>query len=74
MDKILDYLKKHGEGLDTEISVATRIPLHNVHQQLTELMAKRDVMTCHAPRYVDCVKSEVLYCRLVGSRPEKVAR
>jgi hypothetical protein len=74
MDKILDYLKKHGEGLDTEISVATRIPLSNVHQHLIDLTAKKEVLTCHATRYVDCVKSEVLYCRLVGSRQEEVAR
>ena len=66
MELILDYLNKNGECLDTEISVATRIPLIDVHQHLTELMAKREVMTCHATRYVDCIKSEVLICRLVS--------
>lgn len=69
MEKILEYLNKHGEGLDTEISVATRIPLNNVHQHLTELMAKKEVMTFHATRYVDCIKSEVLICRLARKGP-----
>jgi len=69
MNKILDYLKKHGECLDIEISTATRIPLTNVHQYLNNLTAKREVLTCHATRYVDCVKSEVMICRLVGQGP-----
>jgi len=69
MDKILDYLNKHGESLDTEIAVATRIPLNNVHQHLTELMAKKEVVTCHATRYVECIKSEVMICRLVRKGP-----
>ena len=69
MEKILEYLNKHGEGLDTEISVATRIPLNNVHLHLNELMAKKEVMTFHATRYVDCIKSEVMICRLVRKGP-----
>jgi len=69
MEKILDYLNKHGECLDTEISTATRIPLTNVHQNLTELKAKGEVITCYATRYVDCIKSEVMICRLVGQGP-----
>jgi len=66
MNKILDYLSKHGECLDTEISTGTRIPLVNVHQYLAELKSKGNVVTCHATRYVDCMKSEVLICRLIG--------
>jgi len=69
MEKILEYLNKHGESLDTEISVATRIPLNNVHQHLTDLAAKKEVMTYHAIRYVDCIKSDVLLCRLVRKGP-----
>ena len=64
MEKILEYLNKHGESLDTEISVATRMPLNNVHLHLNELIAKKEVMTFHATRYVDCIKSEVMICRL----------
>ncbi len=66
MNKILNYLSKHGECLDTEIANGTRIPISKLHQQLTELKAKGNVITCHATRYVDCTKSEVTICRLVG--------
>jgi transcription initiation factor IIE alpha subunit len=69
MEKILEYLNKHGEGLDTEISAATRIPLNNLHLHLNELMAKKEVMTFHATRYVDCIKSEVMICRLARKGP-----
>jgi len=69
MNKILEYLNKHGECIDTEISTGTRIPLIKVHQNLTELKAKGEVITCHATRYVDCIKTEVMICRLVGQGP-----
>ncbi len=69
MEKILEYLSKHGEGLDTEISAATRIPLNSLHLHLNELMAKKEVMTFHATRYVDCIKSEVMICRLARKGP-----
>ena len=69
MKKILDYLKKHGESVDTEIALATGLPLINVHQHLTELKAKSEIMYCHATRFEDGVKSEVMICRLVGNGP-----
>jgi transcription initiation factor IIE alpha subunit len=65
MKKILNYLSKHAECLDTEISVATGISLDNVHQCLNNLTAKREVLTCHATRYVDCIKTEVLICKVL---------
>ncbi len=65
MDKILDYLNKHGDCLDTEISVGTRIPITKVQQHLIELMEQGEVITCHATRYVESVKSEVTICRLL---------
>jgi len=68
---ILDYLKIHGESLDTEIAKAISSPLINVHQNLTELSAKGQVMTCHATRYSDGNKHEVMICRLVGQGPFK---
>jgi hypothetical protein len=67
MKKILDYLTKHTECLDTEISTATRTPLIKVHQYLTELKAKNVIVIYPATRYVECNKSEVIICRLVGN-------
>ena len=68
MQKIKNYLRKHTECLDTEISSATGIPLNFVHQYLNDLTAKREVLTCHATRYVDCIKTEVLICKVVEAR------
>ena len=42
MKEILQYLKAHGERLDTDIAVATGIPLANVLLYLSELAAKRE--------------------------------
>lgn len=71
MKDILDYLKKSGESLDIDIALATGLPLLKVHQQLTELTSKGEVMTCHATRYEEGEKIEVLICRLVGHGPAK---
>jgi hypothetical protein len=69
MKIILEYLKKYGEGCDTEISAATGIPLINVHQRLTELTTNGEIMTCKATRFEDGKKFEVIICRLVGHGP-----
>jgi DNA-binding IclR family transcriptional regulator len=69
MKNILEYLKKHGESLDTEISAATGLPLIKVHQHMSELTAKGEVMVCNATRYEDGNKVEVMICRLVGHGP-----
>lgn len=37
MEKILEYLKEHGEGLDTEISLATHISQNNVRLYLAHI-------------------------------------
>ena len=69
MNSILDYLKKHGECLDTDISAATGLPLIKVHQNLRELMAVGEALFCHATRFDDGNKIEVMICRLVGHGP-----
>jgi DNA-binding IclR family transcriptional regulator len=69
MKKILDYLKKYGESVDIDIAHATGLSLINVHQHLTELKAKSEIMYCHATRFEDGIKSEVMICRLVATRP-----
>jgi len=69
MKEILEYLKKHGERIDVEISAGTGIPLATLHQHLTELMTKGEIMTCHATRFEEGRKSEVTISRLVGHGP-----
>ena len=69
MNEILDYLKMHGECLDADIAAATGLPLLKVHQNLRELMAIGKVLFCHATRFEDDKKIEVMICRLVGYGP-----
>ena len=73
MKEILQYLKNHGERLDTEIAVATGIPLANVHLHLSELAAKGQVMACLSTKFEKDKKVEGISCRLVGYIPPAVS-
>jgi hypothetical protein len=69
MKIILEYLKTHGEQLDTEIALATGIPLAEVRLYLSELAAKGEVIVCHTIRFVKGRKVEGTSCRLAGFIP-----
>jgi DeoR/GlpR family transcriptional regulator of sugar metabolism len=69
MEKILQYLKTHGERFDTEIAEATGITLANVRLQLAELAAKGEVMACHSTKFVKGKKIEGISCRVAGYIP-----
>ncbi len=69
MKEILQYLKTHGEQLDSEIAVAIGMSLSNVRTQLTELAAKGEVMSCHSIRFEKGKKIEGISCRLAGYIP-----
>ena len=70
MHEILQYLKLHGERLDTEIAEAMGIPLAKARQQLTELSANGEIMTCYTIRYDKSKKVEGVSCRLSGHIPK----
>ncbi|MGA8147059.1 MAG: spermidine synthase, partial [Gallionellaceae bacterium] len=69
MNEILQYLKTHGEQLDTDIAMATGISLAKVHLHLSELTAKGEVMSCHSIRFEKGKKIEGIRCRLAGYIP-----
>lgn len=69
MNEILQYLKKHGERLDSEIALATGTSLAKVRLHLSELSDKREIMTCHSIRYEKGKKIEGIRCRLTGYIP-----
>jgi predicted ArsR family transcriptional regulator len=69
MKEILQYLKSHGEQLDTEIAAATRIPLANVRIHLTELAANGEIVSCHTIKYAKGKKIEGMLCRIAGYIP-----
>jgi hypothetical protein len=66
MNEILQYLKLHGERLDTEIAAATGIPLAQTHRHLAELTSKGEVMSCLSIKFEKGKKIEAISCRLVG--------
>lgn len=69
MIEILQYLKKHGERLDTEVAEAAGIPLPKVRLYLSELAANGKIMMCHSILFVKGKKVERLVCRIAGYIP-----
>jgi hypothetical protein len=69
MNEILQYLKKHGERLDSEIALATGTSLAKVRIHLAELSDKREIMTCYSIRFEEGKKIEGIRCRLTGYIP-----
>lgn len=69
MQEILQYLKEHGERLDTEIVAETGISLESVCLGLSELSARGDVIMCRTTRYLDGEKIEGMLCRVSGYIP-----
>jgi len=69
MKEILQFLKKHGERLDTEIAVATGISLSNVHLHLTELANSGEIVACHSIKFDKGRKIEGIICRIAGYIP-----
>ena len=68
-NQILQYLKKHGERLDTDIAEATGIPLAAVRLQLAELTAKCEVVACHSIRFNKGREVEGTIYRIAGYTP-----
>ena len=66
MNEILQYLKIHGDRLDSEIAIATGFSLAKVRIQILELAAKGEVMSCLSTRFEKGKKIEGVRCRLVG--------
>ena len=50
---ILQYLKTHGQRLDSEIAAATGIPLRKVRLSLTDLSARGEISKCSVTRFND---------------------
>lgn len=69
-NQILQYLKVHGERLDTEIAEATGISLTTAQIFLSELTANGLIMSCHLIRFENDKKIEGLTCRLAGYIPQ----
>jgi predicted ArsR family transcriptional regulator len=66
---ILQYLKKHGQQLDSEIAAATGIPLAKVRFSLADLSARGEISRCNVTRFNDGKPTEGLLCRIAGFIP-----
>jgi len=69
MNKILNYLKKHGEKLDAEIAKGAHLTLSKTRLYLEELAAKNEIVAYHSTRFVEGQKIEGIRCRLSGFIP-----
>ena len=69
---ILDYLRKNGQRLDSEIAAATGIPLNSVRSSILNLSARGEVSKCSVTRFNDGKPVEGLLCRIAGTIPPKV--
>lgn len=68
---ILQFLKEHGQKLDSEIAAATGIPLPKVRLSLSDLSARGEISRCAVTRYTDGQAIEGMLCRVAGSIPPK---
>ena len=68
---ILQYLRKHGQRLDSEIATATGIPLTTVRTSLFDLSARGEVSKCSVTRFTNGKPAEGILCRISGTIPPK---
>lgn len=67
MSAILEYLKKHGQQLDTDIAEAMGIPLPKVRLSLSELSARGEISRCSVTRFTGDKPVEAMLCRVAGA-------
>ncbi|HQW20661.1 MAG TPA: FaeA/PapI family transcriptional regulator [Rhodocyclaceae bacterium] len=66
---VLQYLKKHGQRLDSDIAEATGIPLPQVRLSLSALSARGEISRCSITRFNDGHPVEGFLCRISGFIP-----
>ena len=71
MNEIMQYLKKNGQRLDSEIAAATGMPLVKVRNLLADLSAQGEISKCSFTRFDQGKKIEGVLCRVAGYVPPK---
>jgi len=69
--QVLQYLKKHGQCLDSEIAEETGMSLATVRQKLASLEAAGEIVTCNLTRFEQGKRVEAVECRVSGSSPPR---
>ena len=67
---ILDYLKIHGDQLDSEIADSLHLSRAQVASDISRLSSSGDLICCKVTRYIDGKQVEGVSCRLSGSLPK----
>jgi DNA-binding IclR family transcriptional regulator len=70
MNEILEYLKTHGEMLDSEIAAGAGLPLSKTRIYLAELESSGKIVTYHSTRFLEGQKIEGIRCRLSWINPK----
>jgi hypothetical protein len=71
MNEIMQYLKKNGQRLDSEIAAATGMTLIKVRGLLADLSAQGEISKCSVVRFDQGKKIEGMLCRVAGYIPPK---
>jgi len=66
---VLQYLKKHGQVLDSEIANATGIPLRQVRLSLSDLSARGEISSCSVTRFNEGKPVKGILSRVSGFIP-----
>lgn len=71
MNEIMQYLRKNGQRLDSEIAAAVQLPLVKVRSMLSDLSAQGEISRCNFTRFDQGKKIEGMLCRVAGYVPPK---
>jgi hypothetical protein len=71
MQEVLQYLKDHGQCLDSEIAVGMGIPLKQVRISISALAALGEISTCKVTRFNRDERFEGTQCRPSSFIPPK---
>ena len=66
---ILEYLKEHGQQLDSEIALAMGVPLHEVQVAVSDLLARGQVFGCSVTRFNEGDPVHGMLYRVAGFIP-----
>ncbi len=66
---ILNFLKIHGERLDTEIATALQMPMTRVRSHISQLSSAGEIVCCKVTRYIGGEKIEGVSYRLSCTMP-----
>ena len=68
-DPILQQLRRNGQMLDSEIAVATGMPINQIHSTLADMSDKGMIMRCNVTRYENGKPIQAIQCRISGYVP-----